>query len=99
VPGEYCEDITDALVMVKASGVEIISMELCDSSVPYSQITYSSPVCFVIGSENIRWSPAALALSDRAIHLPMLGMSNSLNVSTATSVVLYEVISKLAQQP
>jgi len=96
VPWEYCEDITDALVALKASRVEIISMELCDSSVTYSQITYPSPVCFVIGSENKGVSPAALALSDRAIHLPMLGMSNSLNVSTATSVVLYDCLQKIS---
>jgi len=33
--------------------------------------------------------------TDRAIHLPMLGMSNSLNVPTAISVVLYDLINKL----
>jgi len=37
-------------------------------------------------------------VSDHAIHLPMLGMSNSLNVSTATSVVLYDFLEKTGRR-
>jgi len=94
VPWEHHERIADALLPLKESGVQIISLELCDSSVDYAQMSYASPVCFVVGAEHSGVSPEALALSDHTIHLPMLGMSNSLNVSTATSVILYDFLEK-----
>jgi len=94
VPWEHHERIADALVPLKESGVQIISLELCDSSIEYTQMTYASAVCFVVEAEHRGVSPEALALSDYSIHLPMLGMSNSLNVSTATSVVLYDYLEK-----
>jgi len=97
VPWEHYDRITDALIGLKESGVEIISVELCHSSVIYSQVSYTSPVCFVLGGEKRGVSPEALALTDRTIYLPMLGMSGSLNVSTAASVVLYDFIQKMGE--
>jgi len=94
VPWEHHEHIADALMPLKKAGVQIISLELCDSSIEYTQMSYVKPVCFVVGAEHRGVSSEALALSDHAIHLPMLGMSNSLNVSTATSVVLYDFLEK-----
>ena len=94
IPWSYQETVTDAITQLKNDGVEIISIEICDLSVNYTAVDYTKPVCFVIGSETYGVSPDALRLSDRCIHLPMLGMSNSLNVSTATCVVLYDWLRK-----
>jgi len=94
VSWEHHEEITNALGTLKHDGVKIVALELCDTSVDYTNLRYEEPVCFVVGSERDGVSEEALALSDAAIHLPMLGMSNSLNVSTATSVILYDWLRK-----
>lgn len=43
-----------------------------------------------MGTEKFGVSPEALDLIDAEIVIPMLGMSQSLNVSVATALILYE---------
>ncbi len=48
------------------------------------------PVALVVGNEMRGVSDEALALADGAIEIPMMGMVQSLNVSVACAVCLYE---------
>jgi len=88
---EYHRQIPPLLQRLQDDGVSVVAVELCDRSVIYTRLELgdSSPACFVFGGECDGVSPAALAMADHAIQLPMLGMMNSLNVATAASVVLY----------
>ena len=49
-------------------------------------------MCFVFGNEMTGVSEEILKISDHCIHLPVYGMSNSLNVSSCASVILFEAI-------
>jgi tRNA (guanosine-2'-O-)-methyltransferase len=48
------------------------------------------PTAFVFGNEHRGVSPEALARADASVQIPMMGMIESLNVSVAAAVCLYE---------
>jgi tRNA (guanosine-2'-O-)-methyltransferase len=52
---------------------------------------------FVLGNEHRGISPETLALVDEAIYIPMMGMAESLNVSVAAAVCLFESFRQRAE--
>jgi tRNA G18 (ribose-2'-O)-methylase SpoU len=93
VPHEIIESGVDCIHLLRAENTQIISVEICHDSVDYRKIDYiKKPVCFIFGNEMTGVSEDLLNLSDHRIHLPVSGMSNSLNVSSCASVVLFESI-------
>lgn len=85
---EYSDSTTSSLQTLLDAGYTVYSVELCHGSVDYSRINYASPSVLVLGNERKGVSEAALKLSHQHIHIPMFGMGNSLNVSTAGAIVL-----------
>ncbi len=71
---------------------------LCDESVPYNQLDYARPTSIVLGSEAHGLTNMWSQESDEDVRydllkkarLPMLGIADSLNVSTAAAVFFYE---------
>ncbi len=58
----------------------------------YTAVDMTGPVAIVMGSEAFGLSEAWLAAADRLVRIPMLGTIDSLNLSAATALLLYEVI-------
>lgn len=58
----------------------------------YSDCDYKMPCVMVMGSEEFGISNEILSLADELIKIPILGKIESLNVSVATGIVLYEVV-------
>lgn len=58
----------------------------------YTVPDLTSPVAIVMGSEAEGLSPCWLAAADEVVHIPMRGLVDSLNLSTATAILLYEVV-------
>ena len=95
---EYSDSTTDSLQNLLDKGYTIYSVELCHNSVDYSDVTYKSPCVLVLGNERKGVSEAALKLSHQHIHIPMSGMGNSLNVSTAGAIVLAECANQIRKK-
>lgn len=95
---EYSDSTTDSLQQLKNDNYTIYSVELCHDSLDYNEVSYQSPCVLVLGNERKGVSEAALALSDYHIHIPMFGMGNSLNVSTAGAIVLAQCANQLRRQ-
>ena len=57
----------------------------------YYDADYNLPLCLVVGNEGEGLSPIILQKSDFLINIPMYGKIESLNVSCATAVLLYEI--------
>ena len=55
-----------------------------------SDADFKGDCCLVFGSEGGGLSPAILAACDEAVAIPMPPTVDSLNVTSATSVFLYE---------
>lgn len=54
------------------------------------EIDWTKPAAIVLGNEHRGVSDDALAIADQTIRIPMFGMVESLNVSVAAAVILYE---------
>jgi tRNA (guanosine-2'-O-)-methyltransferase len=85
---EYSDNTTSSLQTLLDEGYTVFSVELCHESVDYCDVVYPPKCVLVLGNERKGVSEAALKLSHYNIHIPMFGMGNSLNVSTAGAIVL-----------
>lgn len=75
---------------LKERGVWIYACEA--DGEPYDQVDYHGPCAIVLGSEGKGVSRLIKEKSDFVVSLPMRGKVNSLNVSCAGAVILYEVL-------
>jgi tRNA G18 (ribose-2'-O)-methylase SpoU len=89
VPWELADDTALAVTALKRQGSRIVVADLAIGSVPPERFEPAFPLCLVVGGEAGGVSQAVLDLADATVAVPMLGMVNSLNVATATAVVLY----------
>lgn len=64
-----------------------------DGELSYDQPDYSGKVVIVVGSEGRGMRPKVAKNCDALLSIPQKGKVDSLNVSTATAVLLYSVIS------
>ncbi len=87
---ERHESITDAVQVMRQQGMQILATNLSDSAVDFRQIDYTKPTAFLLGQEKEGISEEALTLADQHILVPMVGMVQSLNVSVAGALLLYE---------
>ncbi|OBU03482.1 tRNA (guanosine(18)-2'-O)-methyltransferase TrmH [Morganella psychrotolerans] len=82
--------LNDAVGMLKSQGMQILATHLSDSSVDFRTVDFTRPTCIIMGSEKYGISPDAINIADTHIMIPMSGMVQSLNVSVAAAVILYE---------
>ena len=98
VDWEYAENAADVVKKLKEDGVYIVTVEVTDKSVDYREYTPKFPLCLILGREYDGVSQELIDLSDISVHLPLLGLSNSINVSTAASVIMYDAYDKLTRK-
>ncbi len=82
--------IQEAVAKMKAMGMQILATNLSEKAVDFRAIDYTRPTCILLGQEKTGITPEALALADSDIIIPMVGMVQSLNVSVASALILYE---------
>lgn len=58
----------------------------------YTQADYTGPVCILMGAEDKGIAYDNLALCDEWVKIPMLGTIESLNVSVAAGILVYEAV-------
>jgi tRNA (guanosine-2'-O-)-methyltransferase len=80
----------EAIKALKQQNMQILVTNLSDTAVDFREIDYTKPTAILLGQEKFGASAQALSLADQDIIIPMVGMVQSLNVSVACSVVLYE---------
>jgi tRNA G18 (ribose-2'-O)-methylase SpoU len=85
---EYSNNSVTSVLQLKQQGYTVYSIELCHDSVDYAEVTFAQKSVLVLGNERKGVSEEVLALSHQQLHIPMFGMGNSLNVSTAGAIVL-----------
>lgn len=74
----------------KKDGFKIYSSLLDEKSISLYDIDLTKKSLIVLGNENRGVSEEAIKLSDETYYIPMRGMVQSLNVSVAAAVTLYE---------
>jgi tRNA (guanosine-2'-O-)-methyltransferase len=74
----------------KEKGFQVVVTHLEERAVSFRQIDYTKPTLLVMGNEKDGVSAEIVELADEVIIIPMQGMVQSLNVSVATGLILYE---------
>ncbi|MDY4788351.1 MAG: 23S rRNA (guanosine(2251)-2'-O)-methyltransferase RlmB [Bacilli bacterium] len=91
---DVCEvtNLTTFINDMKKEGFWAFGAE-ATNSVDYRSLDYRGKTILVVGSEGKGISRLVLEQCDYKIALPMVGHVNSLNVSVATAILLYEIYS------
>lgn len=85
------EKLQEILVYLKESGIELVACTEKANNLFYDQ-KYPNPICVLMGNEYDGISEQYLALCDKEVKIPMVGTIESLNVSVATGIILFEVL-------
>ena len=86
------ENMAAACELLRARGFQLVAAHLGDRATDYRDVDYTVPTALLLGTELFGVSPEGLAASDRQVFVPMKGMTQSLNVSVACAIVLYEAL-------
>ena len=84
-------NLVKAVKLLRDSGFKIVGTS-DKSQMPYTQGDYTGPVAIVLGSEDQGISPEIMKLCDTQVLIPEFGHINSLNVSVAGGIMIYEVV-------
>ncbi len=89
LPFAVTDDLPETVRALQESGFRVCAAHL-EGSEEYDRVRYPARTAFLLGNEGNGLSPEITALADVRIRIPMMGQAESLNVSTAGAVLLYE---------
>lgn len=88
----HCESTEEAVAQLQGSGVPVWALETTSQSQTYTVAQFPRPVALVLGNEALGVSEDVLTKCDHLIEIPVFGFKNSLNVASASAVVLFEIL-------
>ena len=91
LPFEQTTDLAELITKLKAEGFEIIALEKTANSHDISQAKFSEKLALIVGNEVDGVLPETLNECDQILHINMLGLKGSLNVSVATGIALFSL--------
>lgn len=83
--------LKEAISFLKNSGIKVVAATEKAASF-YTESDLSVPVAIVMGSEDTGVAPEHLRICDELVRIPQSGTIQSLNVSVAAGVLIYEVV-------
>jgi len=97
VPAKFYESIDDCLEYLKLQGYSLFTLEANKGTVLY-QVELPVKSAFILGNEELGISFETSNYSDiRGLKIPHYGETESLNVSVAASIVMYDYIRQHAK--
>ena len=84
------KDTVKFLKLKKEEGFQVVVTHLEERAVSFREVDYTKPTLLVMGNEKEGVSAEVIAEATDVIVIPMQGMVQSLNVSVATALILYE---------
>ena len=84
-------NLVNAVKFLRDSGFRIVGTS-DKSKTPFTRADYTGPVAIVLGAEDKGISPQIMKLCDTQVLIPEFGHINSLNVSVAGGIMIYEVV-------
>lgn len=85
------KNLVNAVKFLKNSGYKVVGASE-KSAVNYTQVDYTGPIALILGSEDKGICNDLLKLCDEFVAIPEFGHINSLNVSVAGGIMMYEVV-------
>ena len=84
------QDPTELASNLRDRGYKIYTTHLSVDAISIHDVDWTQPSAIVLGNEHRGVSAELTDLADNNIQIPMFGMVESLNVSVATAVILFE---------
>ncbi len=84
-------NLKTTIAFLKESGIKIIAATE-KASETYTKTNMNCPVAIIMGSEDTGISRELLNLTDNEVKIPIQGKIESLNVSVATALMIYEAV-------
>ncbi|MCX6251527.1 MAG: 23S rRNA (guanosine(2251)-2'-O)-methyltransferase RlmB [Bacteroidetes bacterium] len=91
LPVSRCTNLKESIQYMKNSGLRIFAATE-KATISYTEADFTHPMALILGSEDIGISDEYLKLADDKIGIPLYGEIESLNVSVATGILLYEIL-------
>jgi tRNA G18 (ribose-2'-O)-methylase SpoU len=91
----YCkfthfESLDNAKVELQKRGIRLVGIEITDQAIPIQSFPFVGPTCFMAGNEGSGMNEQQIAACDSFVFIPQYsGATASLNVATATGIVLH----------
>ncbi|HKQ37195.1 MAG TPA: RNA methyltransferase, partial [Verrucomicrobiae bacterium] len=85
-------DLPKSMRELRAHGIRCIAAHPHTSGATLAQANFTGDSCIVFGSEGFGIGPAVLDACDQSVAIPMSLAVDSLNVTSATAVFLYEIL-------
>ncbi len=87
-------NLVQAIKTLKDQGYWVVAAENGIEAIEYSQLNVNMPLVVVVGSEGKGVSRIVKEASDILVTIPMHGTVNSLNVSVATGILLFDIVNR-----
>ena len=89
VPIVTCQNLLELAVVQQQQGVQIIATS-SRASKTYWELDFTRPSLILLGNEGAGLSPELIDIADQQVTIPLANNVESLNVSVATALLLYE---------
>jgi tRNA (guanosine-2'-O-)-methyltransferase len=86
----YHHEVSAAIGHLKSNGFAVVAAHPSSDAIDYRELDYTRPTALTLGAELHGVSDEGLELADALVSIPMMGMVHSLNVSVASSLLLFE---------
>lgn len=83
--------VPQAIDVLRLNGIQVLGTQM-QGSIPVYDADLSGPSCIVMGAEDTGISKDVIKRADTLIRIPMVTNFDSLNVSVAAGMILYEAL-------
>ena len=83
------------ITSLKEKGYQIVATTPHDNSIELKDFDITKPSAFFFGREQQGLSDQVLEAADTKLHIPMVGFTESLNISVSAAIILQQVTSQL----
>jgi tRNA G18 (ribose-2'-O)-methylase SpoU len=94
VEWKHFANAAEAIISLKEQGFKVYAVEQVVNSIALQNLSLSAKekVAFVFGNEISGVEISTIALCDGCVEIPQFGTKHSLNIATATGIVLWEIV-------
>jgi tRNA (guanosine-2'-O-)-methyltransferase len=90
--------VEEAVPQALAGGFQLAALTLSDHAIPLEKVSWKFPLALVIGEERYGVPPDIEEQCHFSVAIPIYGIMQSLNVTTATAIALHAATNEYARQ-